>query len=304
MRWDRLQILHAVAEAGSLSDAARRMRLSQPTVSRQIAALERETGTRLLLRGVGGTVLTPAAEQLVADLGLMGRAAESLSRQLDSGAQIGGRVRITATEGLAIAWLVPQLPLLQAALPALALDVIVENHSLDLARREADIAIRLHEPDDPDLSGRMVAELGIGLYAAASYLAAGPAPRRLADLAGHPLIGFPDRAQFFWQHRWLSEQLPTGRQFLRSNSLLTHAAAAEAGLGIALVAHVVADRFPGLQPVLPGLDIPRLPIWLVAHMDQRRSQPTASVFDRLAERFAASRAVLAGGGGGVPPTPP
>lgn len=295
MRWDRLQILHAVAEAGSLSDAARKLRVSQPTVSRQIAALERETGIRLLLRGVGGTVLTPAAEQLLADLALMGRAADSLSRQLDRNAQIGGRVRITATEGLAMVWLVPQLPPLLEALPGLALDIIVENQSLDLARREADVAIRLFEPRASDLSGRMVAELGVGLYAGAAYLARTGTPASLADLAAHPLIGFPDRAQFFWQHRWLSEQLPSGRQLLRSNSLLTHAAAAEAGLGVALVAHAVARRFPGLRPVLPALDIPRLPIWLVAHIDQRRSQPTASVFDRLAERFAATRSLLASG---------
>lgn len=301
MRWDRLQTLHAVAESGSLTEAARRLRLSQPTISRQIAALERETGKRLVLRGVGGITLTPAAEILLGDLALMDRAASSLTRQLDRSATIGGRVRITATEGLSVAWLVPALVTLRDRLPAIGLDILVENVPLDLARREADIAIRLFEPRDPDLSGRMVAELGIGLYAARHYLAQHGAPLRLADLADHPLIGFPDRAQFFWQHRWLTEQVPAGQQMLRSNSLLTHAAAAEAGLGIALVAHVVAARFPGLQEVLPDTDSPLMPIWLVAHMEQRRSLPVASVFDLLADRFRVDRDRLAGTGRGPPP---
>ncbi|MEQ8349716.1 MAG: LysR family transcriptional regulator [Sneathiellaceae bacterium] len=304
MRWDRLQTLHAVAESGSLTEAARRLRLSQPTVSRQIAALERETGKRLVLRGVGGVTLTPAAETLLADLALMGRAATSLSRQLDRSTATGGRVRITATEGLAVAWLAPALVALRDRLPAIGLDIVVENLSLDLARREADIAIRLFEPREPDLSGRMVAELGVGLYAAGPYLARHGAPQRLTDLTDHPLIGFPDRAQFFWQHRWLAEQVPAGRQQLRSNSLLTHAAAAEAGLGIALVAHVVAARFPGLQEILPDTDIPLLPIWLVAHMDQRRSMPVAAVFDLLADRFRRDRDRLTGTSRAVAPPPP
>lgn len=301
MRWDRLQILHAVAESGSLTRAAEMLRLSQPTISRQIAALERETGRHLLLRGTAGVTLTPAAETLLADLSLMGRAAASVSRQLDRSAGLAGRVRITATEGLATAWLAPRLAIIRERLPGIGLDLLVENAPLDLSRREADIAIRLFEPRDPDLTGRMVAEFGLGLYAGRDYLARNGAPAQLSDLADHPLIGFPDRAQFFWQHRWLTEQVPAGQQVLRSNSLLAHAAAAEAGLGIALVGHVVAARFPGLQEVLPQAAIPRMPIWLVAHMEQRRSPPTAPVFDALGALFEAGRGALAGEDRPIPP---
>lgn len=304
MRWDRLQVLLAVAEGGSLTRAAQKLKLSQPTVSRQIAALEREAGRRLLMRGVGGITLTPAAEALLSDLALMGRAAASVGRQLDSGTAQGGRVRVTVTEGLAVAWLVPQLAGVRDRLPGIGLDLVVENSPLDLARREADIAIRLFEPRDPDLSGRMVAELGVGLYAGPEYLARHGEPASLAELADHALVGFPDRAQFFWQHRWLAEQVPAGRQLLRSNSLLAHAAAAQAGLGIALVAHVVAPRFPGLHEILPDIGMPRLPVWLVAHAEQWRTPPAAPVFDALAALFEAAREELAGTGRPGSATPP
>lgn len=301
MRWDRLQILHAVAESGSLTRAAELLRVSQPTISRQIAALEREAGRRLLLRGPTGVTLTPAAEQLLADLELMNRAASSVARQLDRSAGPAGRVRITATEGLATAWLAARLAGIGARFPGIGLDLLVENAPLDLTRREADIAVRLFEPREPDLTGRMVAEFGLGLYAGAGYLERHGAPASLAKLADHPLIGFPDRAHFFWQHRWLTEQAPAAPQRLRSNSLLAHAAAAEAGLGIALVGHVVARLFPGLRQVLPQAAIPRMPVWLVAHAEQRRSQPVAPVFDALAELFAREGAALAGAGAAIPP---
>ena len=295
MDWSALKAFLAAAEAGSFSAAARRLRLSQPTVSRQVAELERDLNARLFVRQARGLVLTPSGEGILELARRMEETAVAVERRLGGEeATAGGLVRITVTEGLASLWLIDRLVPFRLAHPALALDIRVDNMAVDLARREADIAIRLFRPKQADLVAKRVGNLGFGLYAAASYLARKGEPRTLADLAGHDLVGFGEVPFLPSQGSWLMQAAGGRALAFRSNSLTAQYQAIRAGWGIGAAPHFVMAKDAGVRRVLPEARAPVQDLWLVVHGDLRRSPRIRLVFDELAALFARHRAELAG----------
>jgi DNA-binding transcriptional LysR family regulator len=217
-------------------------------------------------------------------------------RLLGQDTRVSGKVRVSLTEGLAVHWLIPQLPDFRARFPGVELDIGVELTAVSLARREADIALRLNRAGTENVVGRRVGEVAFGLYGAEQYLAANGDPVQLTDLTSHQMIGFSGELV----RSSLADALPgsvvDGEMALRSGSTVIHAAAVSAGLGIGILACAVGDRLPGVRRVLrDGFDV-RPGFWLLTHKDLRGAARVRCVLDFLIDSLRRDRALLAGEG--------
>jgi DNA-binding transcriptional LysR family regulator len=196
-------------------------------------------------------------------------------------------VTLTASDALTISFLIPALPGLRARHPGLRLDIVSSNQVLSLARREADIALRMVRPDGGDLLTRRIATMGYGLYATDSYLQAAGVPSELEDLAAHSLIDwveeYPKAATFAW-FRELTEQ---NGATLRLNGSQERLAAVAAGLGIGCLPFIVAREAP-LRRVLPSVAVPHMEVWMLTHPDSARVRRVRAVMDYLAEAALAA----------------
>jgi len=295
--WTLLRAFHAVAETGSLSGAAKRLRVSQPTIGRQIAALEREFNSRLFVRHSRGLELTAAGASIRAAAAQMEEAATAIDRRV-TGLDMtpAGSVRLSTTEGLGIHWLPPHLAAFRDRHPNIAVELVVDNFAVNLARRDADIALRLIRPQQPDLIGRKVARLRLGLYAARSYLARRRPPAQADELRQHDLVGFEGNLAAIGQAVWFGAAIGDARVAFRSNSLLAQFEAVRAGIGIGVLSSYMAEPDPALARVLPGLAPPDIDIWLVVHSDLKRNPRIRLLYDFLADRIRDHRGELAGAG--------
>ena len=283
-----------VVERGSFSRAAGELGISQPTASRRVDELERALGTRLLVRRARGVVPTPTGERVLAETRRMDISALAASRMATGEPTTVRRVRIAATEGLGALWLPQRIDELRAG-DRVTIDLVIDNAATDLASREADIAVRLFKPRQPDLVAKNVGRLGFGFFASPSYLADRPPLRRLADLARHDHIGFVERGLAVPSYvRWLRKLVPEERFVCSASSLLAMMELARAGQGIVLATTALLEGDRRLVRVLPRARPPAMDVWLAAHVDVRRDPDVAHVMDRLAALFAREAAALAG----------
>ncbi|MFT3923781.1 MAG: LysR family transcriptional regulator [Myxococcales bacterium] len=297
--WNGYRVLLSVVEQGSFSAAARHTGMSQPTVSRHIAALERTLGVRLVLRRKRGVALTPAGEQMMEDVRRMAQAAQAASLHgAHDTKEVDGVVRISCSETLGTLWLPHRLRFLRERHPRLRLDVSIDNAIVDLSKREADIALRLSRPKQPGLVARKFGALGFGLFASPGYLDARGTPRRLQDLAKHDVIGLVAGGPVPKAMQWLRQLVPAERFVLSANTLLAQQEAARAGWGIALAPAHLLEGDPRLRRVLPRAKPPSLDLWLVTHEDVRRSARVSVVVQALASTLSHERIGLSGGTGG------
>ena len=301
LEWTALRDFLAVAEGGSLSAAARRLGVSQPTLTRRMAALEDRLGAELFLRTPRGLELTEAGEAILEPARHMeqeARAAEVAVTGRDRA--LAGPVRITTTEGLGIDWLTPELATFHRDHPEIEIQFLIRNTNVNLLEREADIAVRLGRPRQVDLVARKVGDLAYGLYAATSYLEARGRPRDDDDLHGHTAVVFDELLRHAQLGSWLEKSLGSARIVYRSNSIQAQIAAMRAGYGIGAQSAFIAGRRPELERVLPERNI-LLDIWLVTHPGLRKSARMRAVYDFLLARFDVARCALAGE---VPPEAP
>ena len=291
--WDDIRFFLAAGRAGSLSGAARHLGTSQPTVSRRIAALESHYNVSLFDRHQDGVTLTGAGQAIWQQALQMEETAFAIERRiLGHDASLSGAVRISATEGLGSLWLTPHLAAFSRQNPGIGIELLSENSVSDLTRREADIAIRLARPLQPDLVGRRVGALAFGLFASRSYAAEFGVPERLEHLSDHRLV------DFLWQ-AWSEEQwheVVRDHQHItyRSNSSISHLNAVRAGYGIGLLPCYVEGLYPELVALLRHHPWRTREIWLVAHRDLRKTARIRMVFDQLVKLFEMERAALAG----------
>ncbi len=280
--WDHYRAFLAVAETGSLSAAARQIGQTQPTLGRQIDALERALGLSLFVRSPAGLTLTEGGHDLLPDAQGMAAAAEALLRSASAGRdETAGVVRITASEIVGGAVLPPVVAALQAQHPGLVVELVLTNRSEDLLRRDADIAVRMVRPDQNAVIARQIGRVPLGLYAHEAYLARCGSPQTLADLSTHTVIGFdrnPAAARALdvdsgWDRRLFR---------FRSDSDLAQLAMLRAAGGIGVCQAPLASQWPELRPVLPDLVSFHLDIWLAMHEDQRRNRRVRVTFDHLA----------------------
>lgn len=292
--WTLWRSFLAVAETGSLSAAARRLGLTQPTLGRHIEALETAIGQPLFLRAPQGMVPTPAAQALMPEAQTMAHAAASLERRAASSGEFRGTVRIAASHVVGAEVLPRVLAPLLVQHPGLAIELDLSNDPADLGRHAADLAIRMTRPGQSSLIARKLADVRLGLFAHSSYLGRHGTPTEPADLTGHVLIG-PDRDTGALAGL---DAMQLGRSALRlrSDSEAAQIAAIRAGLGIGVLQRAIAALDPALVPVLPDRFAWPLEAWLVLPDGLRALAPVRRVADHLAKvlpRFYAGAVTIA-----------
>lgn len=286
--WNRARSFLAVAEEGSFSAAARVLNMTQPTLGRQIAALEAELKVTLFERVANRLELTQSGLRLLPHVQSMRDAATAFSLTATGQAQaIEGTVVISASE-VDAAFRLPQLiASLRAQEPGIEIELVVSNEPSDLKRREADIAIRSFRPQQPDLIGRKLGEVDIWLYGTESLLTPWRTISDLADIRDLPMIGF-DRARAIqgllnakgWQLDASDFPVITSNQLLQMELC-------KAGVGLAMFPDDVGDMQPGLSRAFESFGPPtRIPVWLVSHQELRTSLRVRRVFDFLAEALS------------------
>jgi DNA-binding transcriptional LysR family regulator len=285
--WNRARAFLATAEEGSLSAAARALGQTQPTLSRQVAALEDDLGVTLFERVGRSLSLTQSGVELLDHFRAMGDAAGRISLAASGQSQaIEGHVRITATNVMATYHLPAVLKRIRETAPGIEIDVVASNEVRDLTRREADIAIRHGRPTQPNLIARRVRESSAHLYASTEYLDTHGRPRTASDLSDADFIGFDD------PERLIPTLNALGLSLTRRNFKLTTAsgtliiALVQQGLGIGVLVKETAALLPCLEPVLPELDPIPVPIWLTTHRELHTSRRIRLVFDLLADALS------------------
>jgi DNA-binding transcriptional LysR family regulator len=281
--WDELRTFIEVVRDGSLSGAARRLGLTQPTVGRHIDALEAALGVPLFARSPRGLTATPAALALVPHVDVMAAAAAALTRTASGEAAADrGTVRVTASEVVGCEVLPPILAAFHAAHPGIAIELALTNRSEDLARRDADVAVRMVRPTQRGLVARRIGASRLALYAHRDYLARFGVPRSLADLANHCVIGFDRDNRSFRAAGDFARRLKREDFAFRCDSDLAQLAALRAGVGIGGCQENIARRTPELVAVLPNAIQYALEVWLVMHADLKATRRVRLLFDHLA----------------------
>lgn len=286
--WNQARAFLATVEAGSLSAAARALRVTQPTLSRQVAALEADLGVTLFERVGRSLSLSPSGIQLLEHFRGMGEAAAQISLAASGQAQaIEGLVTITASDAVSAYWLPAILKRLRAMEPRIEVEVLASNDIRDLRQREADIAIRHARPDQPELIARLVRETSAHLYASTAYLDEHGRPDRAVDLSNAAFIGFAPIERLLLGLNAMGLPL-TRRNFpiVTDNSAVVLETVKQ-GLGIAIMPKEFAAMVPGIECVLPEYRFP-LPFWLVTHRELLTSRRIRVVFDLLAEALSSS----------------
>lgn len=295
MDWSVIRDFLAVAQVGSLSGAARKLRVSQPTLSRRIADLEDNLGATLFLRTPKGLLLTETGEGILANAREMETSAIAIERRADAGRDaLDGVVRVSCTEGLGTKWLPKHLSAFHKKYPRLQVEVLVDNRAVNLVRREADIALRLFRPEQPDLIARKVGSLAMGMYASAEYLNAHDMPQRVSDLKRHFHIGFDESLAGRSDVQTLERMFTPENIVHRSNSFIGQLEAAEAGIGMAMLDCFLAEPSQALHRVLPDKLHHNMDVWLVTHAEVSRSARIRVLFDHLAEAFTSDTRLFQG----------
>jgi DNA-binding transcriptional LysR family regulator len=301
--WNALRLVLAVQRTGGLTAAAKSVSVDHSTAFRRLNALEAELGVRLFERLPGGGYrATPAGERMAAAAERMEDEALALDRDIAGrDHRLSGRLRVTCSETLACSILTQHLAHFRRHHPGIVVELVIDNRMLSLSRREADIALRPVRPKEGDLWGRRLAGVTWMLYGAPAYLdAAGGLPPSSRDLAGHALIGWDEAAFGIRAANWLEQAAPAEAFVYRTNSLLNQAAAAKAGIGLALLPCYLADGDPGLTRALPDV-VPELSgeLWIITHADLKATARVRAFFDLVGEGLARQRDLFEGGRKGV-----
>ncbi len=285
--WDDQRAFLAVMETGSLSAAARRLGLSQPTMRARIEGLEAALGTALFTRSVHGLVPTPTAEAMAVPARAMAHASEAMLRAASADqALAAGRVRLSVSDFVGIEVLPAMLRSLHDKHPQLAVEFELSNASADLMDQQVDVAVRMHPPEQAALVAKKVPSIPLGLYAHRDYLEAHGRPASKADIGAHLFIG-PDSSRGDLAVAALIGDPARIRWIARTDSHPAQLALARAGLGIAVAQIPAAARYPELERVLPDIALPQLPTWIVTHENLRRLPRVGALFDHLVEAFEA-----------------
>ncbi len=282
--WNQARAFLATVEEGSLSAAARALDLTQPTLGRQVAALE-ETLDVVLFERVGRSlVLTRSGMELLDHVRAMCEAANRISLTASGQSRtIEGRVRITASDVMSAHILPPAIKELRKIAPLVEIDVVATNDIRDLQLREADIAVRHVRPEQPDLIARLVCEATAHFYASGSYLDQHGRPGSFAEMSDHDFIGFGDNDRMIATLNPVGLSLAPKNFRLGSESGVVAWEMARNGLGIIVMVDDVAADAPGIERLLPDMDPFVIPVWLTAHRELHTSRRIRLVFDLLAE---------------------
>jgi DNA-binding transcriptional LysR family regulator len=298
--WDRVRVFRGVAEAGSFTRAAETLGLSQSAISRQISALEEDLRTPLFHRHARGLVLTEQGEILLeAAQEIAARVATVEGRLHEAKDHPAGHLRINTTVGFGTVWLTAHLREFLDLYPEITVSLLVIDTELDLSMREADVAIRLNPPRQPDLIQKRLMTVHTHLYAAPEYLERAPALTSPGDLDRHRLIVYgaeatpPPVPSLNWvliAGRAEDDPRPPRRAALMINNVYGMLRAAERGLGVASLPDYLCSSSRRLVRVLPDLEGPTFDAYFV-YPEEMRASKRVSVFRDFLLRKLAEQAV-------------
>ena len=302
--WSDFKVLLALARAGSVAAAARQLQVDNSTVSRRLAALEEAVGAKLLIRGGREFAWTAEGRTLI-EAGETMEAAATLALRTVRAAkgEVSGTVRVSVAPGFVPLLVRSVLPALREAHPALRVELDGGFQRADLAKGDADIALRMARPEEPDLVACHVFDCGWFAYAAASYLAARGRPATFDALAQHELVLYAEALHRVPPLKWMETYRGSARELLRVDNLEVACQTISAGGGIAVLPGFMADAVPGLERVFPER-VAVNPGWVVYHEAARDSSRVRVVADALKDFFRSHEAMFSGGAAQGPGTVP
>ena len=282
--WQTFRSFLAVMSEGSLSAAARKLALTQPTIGRHIDQLETGLHLSLFTRSQSGLIPTQAARELLPHAQAMASAAEALVRASSgAAAEERGTVRLTASVVIGGEVLPPILTEFREQHPGITIELVLSDLTQDLLRRDADIAVRMVRPKQEALVAKKIGRIALGLFAHRRYLARHGTPKSIADVAQHSVIGFDRETAALRALRQTGLSFTRDMFALRCDADLAQLAALRAGYGLGVCQLGIARRDPELVPVLPGAFKFELDMWLVMHKDLRNTRRSRLLFDHLVE---------------------
>lgn len=281
--WNRARAFLVTAEEGSLSAAARALGMAQPTLGRQVDALEEELGVVLFERVGRGFELTPSGFELLEHVRAMGAAANRVSLAAAGQSQsITGTICIAASDVHAALLLPPILATLRTTHPGITIELVASSKASDLRRREADIAIRNFQPTEPDLIARKLRDMPARLYATPGYLERIGNPRHASDLGKADFISIDRTGMFLKGLNAMGLGLTESNFPIMTENYLVMWELVKHGLGIGILDGDVGDAEPRVRRVLADAEPLMFPVWLVAHRELNTSRRVRAVFDLLA----------------------
>lgn len=283
MDWDKLKIFHAVAQAGSFTSAGEMLGLSQSAVSRQIGTLEESLGVMLFHRHARGLILTEQGEILQKTASDVARQLQVLEGRLaDTRRLPEGPLTITISDFIGSTWLTPRLKMFRELYPNIQVTVLFDEKVLNIAMREADVALRLHEPKQPDLIARKLTTINFQICASKDYVSKNGAPKTLEDLKNHCLIAFPPGSfsavpQPDWLFNIAGVTSITHPNMLMMNSMYAIHKAVQSGVGIAVLPEYLIAPKENIQIVLPDYKRPPVDMYF-AYAEERRNSKRITAF--------------------------
>lgn len=288
--WNDLRYFLAVAREGSTLAAAKSLGVSQPTVQRRLGVLEERLDRKLVEHHPAGYRLTELGKGLLPHVEEVERSVAAFQRHVVSaGEELSGTLRVTCPEGMASRFLAPLIDAFRANHPGLRVDLIMTDRRLDLAKGEAEVAVRMHEPGDDALVARRIADSSWAVYASRSYIERSGRPQRVEELDGHAIIEFDGEVANNHAARWLRSVAPRATVAARGNSMMGVLAAVRSGFGLAPLPMLLASAEDGLVPVLAPIPELDSKIYLVMHADLRRNARVRAFCDFLAAEVARQR---------------
>jgi DNA-binding transcriptional LysR family regulator len=267
--WDKLRIFHTAAESGSFTHAAEKLGMSQSAVSRQISALEDDLGLKLFIRHARGLVLTEVGEQLFRTAHRMHWELQQVETQMSESQDVPtGPLIVTTTVGIGSTWLSSRLDEFLKLYPLIQLEIRLNDAELDLAMREADVAIRLHRPNQSEMIQRKLFTVHNHFYASNSYIEERGMPTSADQLDEHRVISFGEPVPSylgdinFLERMGRTDSSPR-RATLKVNAIYGMMQACRAGIGIAMLPDYVTEKEDGLVQVLPDIELPAYEAYFV-----------------------------------------
>ena len=280
-QWDDLRFFLAVHRAGTLAAAGKALKVDHTTVGRRLRALESALRARLFDRRPDRLELTQAGAHILETARSMEEQFLSLEAKVSQeDTRLEGSVRIATSHTFAARFLVPNLGVVRARHPGIEIEIVSGPGSYDLPRREADIALRFSKPEQQTLISRKLAEVGFAAYASHDYLESRGRPASFADLAGQDLVGYDREGAFIPGAKWLNEHTKGTRSMVRCDQILSIAAGAVAGLGIAVLPCIAGDCEPKLVRVWDELLVQDT-LYLVVHSEVLRVTRVRAVVDAI-----------------------
>ena len=287
VNWSLVRSFLAVSRQGSLSAAARELDVSQPTLSREIQSLETAIGLNLFRRTTQGLQLTEDGQSLVEAATRMEEAADLFSRQASGrSVELEGDVRISANEIVGIYLLPSAIAAFREQHPGVHVEIVISNRASSLSKREADIALRMFRPMQPDLVVRRLPDLALGFYAHRDYLRKYGEPQTVEEFLQHSVIGYDQDMGFIEGAAKMGYKFVSDNFTVRTDHMLAHIALARAGAGI-IGTHVdLAKQWPELVRILEWVPLPALEFWIVCHRDVQFNSRIRELMRFLANWFA------------------